>query len=159
MRRSVPLLLLLALGTARAESGPLERFAGSWEGMGTYVLHGVYEPCQEFALSFASPPGAFVFLRGRRVCDRHQESFAGVRMEARDGVLWYGEQKVGRYDGDLVQAAFRQPEGDGGWRNWRMSMRREGDRLVYEESRRMDGEATPMISFAGLLTLQPAPAQ
>jgi hypothetical protein len=154
----VPLLsLLLAAGAARAESGPLEPFAGSWEGRGTYILHGDTTSCREFGLVFASPPGSFVFVSGRRLCDKHQESFTEVRMEARGGALWLGEQRVGSYDADLVQAAFRQPEGDGRWRNWRMSMRREGSTLVYEESRRMDGDATPMISFAGLLTLQPAP--
>ena len=159
MTRSLaPLLsLLLAAGTARADSGPLEPFAGRWEGRGTYILHGETTNCGTFALVFAAPPGSFVFVGGARACDRHQESFTEVRMEARDGALRLGDQQVGSYDGDLVQAAFRQPDGDGRWRNWRMSMRREGTTLVYEESRRMDGDATPMISFAGLLTRQPAP--
>ena len=53
--------------------------------------------------------------------------------------------------GNVLEARFSMPEGNGRIRHWRMSLRREGDTIVYEESRTLDDNTTPLISFAGLL--------
>ncbi len=145
-------LLLLALPlTAQADPS---RFSGSWSGKGTYILAGDLTQCQEFKMSFSGSAESFEFVSGSRKCDKHSESFDNVKMDARDGVLYFYGQKVGEYDGNQLTAAYSIPEGDGRVRHWRMQMRRQGDHLMYEESRRMDNESTPLISFAGLMILE-----
>jgi hypothetical protein len=143
------LLLLPAVAQAAPES-----FNGSWRGKGTYVLEGVITQCREFQMRFSAGEGHFEFLSGFRKCDSHEEAFENVKMEARGGVLYFYGKKVGEYKENEMWAAYRAPEGGGRFRNWRMTMRRQGDHLVYEESRTMDGETTPMISFAGLMILE-----
>ena len=106
--------------------------------------------CGSVDLYFTAQGDTFFFRGGQRTCDKHEEKFGPVRMTYRDGVLYFGEQAVGSYKDGLMQVRYRMPDGNT-FRNWRMSMRREGDSLVYEESRTMEGETTPMISFSGML--------
>ena len=127
-------------------------FTGVWTGKGTYIRSEVLSQCQEFTLTFAGTRDSFEFVHGYRKCDHHDEEFTNVKMEARNGELFFGGQKVGTYTEDgWVKAAYSMPEGNGHVRNWRMTMHRQGDHVMYEESRTLDGEETPLISFAGLL--------
>ncbi len=145
-------LMLIAAG---AQAGGPESFSGKWSGKGTYILNGTMSQCREFAMTFAGTRDSFEFVKGNRKCDNHEEEFANVKMEARGGELFFYGQKVGTYseDGHLT-AAYSAPEGNGRIRNWRMTMHRQGDHMMYEESRTMDGETTPLISFAGLMVVE-----
>ena len=64
---------------------------------------------------------------------------------------WSGK---GTYKDGEMNVSFSQSEGDGNIRHWRMSMRVEGDHLMYEENRRMNDEQAPLISFAGRMIRQ-----
>lgn len=143
----------MVVSAAASAVGP-EIFHGKWSGKGTYIHDGRMSQCSEFTLEFAGTPSSFEFVTGHRKCDFHEEKFYNVKMEARDGVLYFYGQAVGAYTGNELNAAYRAPEGDGRFRNWRMTMRRQGDHLMYEESRTMEGETTPLISFSGLLFRQ-----
>ncbi len=125
-------------------------FAGDWKGQGVYILNGDLTQCTGFDMKFAVINETFEFTSGSRVCDKHSEQFITVQMKMNNGRLMIGDMTVGSYDGDFLEASFRAPDGNS-FRNWRMTMRRQGDHVIYEESRRMDGETTPLISFAGLL--------
>jgi len=129
------------------------QFSGGWSGRGTYIYAGEMTNCSGFTLGFHATKTRFTFARGQRVCDKHQEAFPPVSMDYRDGKLFFNGQVVGQYDGTTLTATYRMPDGNS-FRIWRMSMRREGQHLVYEESRTMQGETTPLISFAGLLMAQ-----
>jgi hypothetical protein len=74
-------------------------------------------------------------------------------MTYKEGNVFFNNMKVGTYTENQMDVFFRAPDGNT-FRNWRMTMRRDGNTMLYEESRTMDGETTPMISFAGLMTLQ-----
>lgn len=126
-------------------------FNGQWEGQGTYIYQGDITHCPTFRMEFIGDAKSFEFASGMRNCEKHREEFAPVTMEFRDGSLYFYGQKVGELKDNVLTAWFRAPEEDGRFRNWRMSMRREGQHMVYEESRTMDGETTPLISFTGLL--------
>lgn len=130
-----------------------ETFSGTWSGKGTYILHGDMTQCSQFQLVFSATDSSFTFVSGNRSCEKHEEVFYKVTMTYKNGGLFFGDQRVGSYDGNYLQTAFSMPDGNS-TRHWRMSMRRQGDHLIYEESRTMDGEVTPMISFAGLLIRQ-----
>lgn len=145
-------LLMLALPLS-AHADP-SIFSGNWSGKGTYILSGDMTQCQEFKMSFAGSANNFEFVSGSRKCDKHSENFDNVKMEARDGVLYFYGQKVGEYDDKQLSAFYSIPEGGGRVRHWRMQMRRQGDHMMYEESRTMDDEKTPLISFAGLMILE-----
>lgn len=136
-----------ALGTHPSE------FVGTWSGKGTYIFNGDMTQCAQMLMVFTATDVTFTFDSGSRVCDKHSETFYKVTMRYQDGKFFFGNQQVGTYDGQVMTLAYREPDGDT-FRNWRMSMRRQGDHLMYEESRVMDGEQTPLISFAGLLTRQ-----
>lgn len=142
--------IFMTLATVWAEPS---NFAGSWSGQGTYILDGQMTNCSRMFLQFSAQGDQFVFESGERVCEKHSEKFYRVAMTLKDGVIYFGTTPAGSYSGNHLEAHFRQPDGDT-FRNWRMSMRREGDTLVYEESRTMDGKETPLISFAGLLQRQ-----
>lgn len=140
---------LIALISFSSQAIPTQ-FIGSWKGQGTYIHAGALTNCHDFELSFEATPTTFTFASGYRDCDAHYETFYPVTMEYRDGLLYFGTEIVGSYDGDILQATYRMPDGDS-FRIWRMSMRKSGDHLLYEESRTMEGESTPLISFSGLL--------
>lgn len=146
--RHLFILILLSLSASSAFAGP-EVFDGTWNGKGTYILHGDLTQCSVLELTFSSTADTFTFASGRRVCDKHSEEFYAVTMQFKNGQLFFNGQVVGSYDGNKLDAFYSAPDGES-TRHWRMSMRREGDHLMYEESRTMEGETTPMISFAGL---------
>ncbi len=148
------ILIAIACFTITSQANPTPNvFSGTWNGKGTYVLNGEISQCSEFQLVFSSTADTFTFVRGHRVCDHHSEKFYKVDMTYRDGKLFFYGTEVGSYDGNTLQASYRAPDGNT-YRNWRMFMRREGSNLMYEESRIMDGEADPLISFAGMLVLE-----
>lgn len=155
MRISVKLFFLLSaiLPIFSFASDP-STFEGQWKGKGTYILNGEITQCSLMQLGFETSNGRFSFLAGKRICEKHEEDFYRVDMAYQDGILYYNGKKVGEFDGNFLKAAFRAQEPSGKFRNWRMSMHRQGKHLMYEESRTMDGESTPMISFAGLLILE-----
>lgn len=128
-------------------------FDGTWKGKGTYILKGDMTECSEFELTFSTYNDIFTFESGHRVCEKHSETFYKVPMRFKDGILYFNGLKVGSYDGNRLEAHYRMPDGNS-FRNWRMSMRREGQNMVYEESRTMEGETEPLISFAGLVIKQ-----
>jgi hypothetical protein len=141
-------LILLPLIAPAAFAGP-EVFEGTWNGKGTYILEGDLTQCSELELTFSANATTFTFVSGRRVCDKHSEQFYPVTMQYRNGELFFNGQLVGNYDGNTLNAYYSMPDGDS-VRHWRMFMRREVNHLMYEESRTMEGETTPMISFSGL---------
>lgn len=149
-------MVCLLIGALTAQASP-DIFAGTWKGRGTYIDKGVMSNCAHVELSFAASAEEFSFEAGSRECDFHNETFYRVPMNYKDGKLYFYGEVVGKYDGNVLEAGYRAPDGNS-FRNWRMSMRREGDHLMYEESRTMDGDSTPVISFAGMLVLQRAPA-
>lgn len=149
-RVAISVLMLFLTGSAFADP---DVFVGNWSGKGTYILSGDMTQCSLMKLEFAATATEFTFVSGRRECEKHTEDFYEVTMEYRDGNLYYFGQKVGTYDGNVLTAGFRAPDGNS-FRNWRMTMRREGNNLMYEESRTMEGQVTPLISFAGLLIKQ-----
>lgn len=144
------LIILLSWNSANASP---EQFMGTWGGQGTYIFNGEMTQCSEFRMEFEATENTFTFASGNRVCDKHSEEFYRVTMSYSGGVLYFNGQVVGSYDGNTLEAQFRAPDGDS-FRNWRMLMRRQGNHVMYEESRRMDGDDTPLISFAGLMILQ-----
>ncbi len=123
---------------------------GRWVGEGTYILDGEITYCDHVELVFSSSNGEFVFEEGSRNCSKHNETFYRVSTDVANGEVLFAGQVVGHYTDTTVQMGFRQPDGNS-FRNWRMSMRRQGNHLMYEESRTMEGESTPLISFAGVL--------
>ena len=143
--------LLFAAFTAAADPST---FAGTWNGKGTYILAGDLYQCSFTSFSFEGGNGSFTFAKGRRECDKHQEDFYRVTMTYRDGKLYFNNMEVGSYTANTLEARYRMPD-NGSFRNWRMFMRREGNHLMYEESRTMEGETTPLISFAGMQILDP----
>jgi len=140
-------------GESISKSGP-EQFIGKWKGQGTYILNGVITNCPVVEMEFKATADSFEFTTGRRVCEQHQETFYKVNMGFSQGKLTFGKEIVGDVNGSVLTSGYRMPEGDGRFRIWRMSMRKEGKHLMYEESRTMEGETTPMISFAGMLVLE-----
>ncbi len=144
-----PLLLFFSIS---AHATP-EVFKGSWQGKGTYIFNGDLTQCASVGLIFDATLNTFRFVGGNRTCDKHQEQFFPVSMTFRDGLIYFNGQKVGSYTSNTLEAQYRMPEGNS-FRNWRMFMRREGNHLMYEESRTMEGEKTPLISFSGLLVIQ-----
>ncbi len=152
MKHSIVIGLLL-LFAPTAFAGP-EIFAGEFSGKGTYILDGDLTQCREFKMVFSASESTFTFVSGNRVCDKHSEQFYTVTMRYKDNLLYWNGKVVGGYDGNTLHAQYRMPDGNS-YRNWRMFMRKEGNHVMYEESRIMDGETTPLISFAGLLIAQP----
>ena len=150
------LFILIAAMTSSAFATGLDAagFAGNWSGKGTYIFDGDLTQCSEMRMQFFADENRFVFVGGGRKCEKHEEQFYQVAMTYRDGNLYFGQQIVGTYDGNEMNVNFSQPEGDGGMRHWRMSMRVEGDHLMYEESRTMNDDQTPLISFAGMMQRQ-----
>ena len=125
-------------------------FSGEWKGKGTYIYDGDLTQCSAFEMGFKATKTRFVFNEGFRNCDKHKEKFSKVTMRYKNGKLFYGGQEVGSYDGQTLEARYRMLDGSR-YRVWRMFMRRQGDHLMYEESRRMEGDDTPLISFSGLM--------
>lgn len=131
--------------------GPAQ-FAGSWTGTGVYRLKEQQSFCRVFEMKFEGNKYLMTFGGGERVCDAHNEKFAPVSMAYQEGKLYYNGKVVGSITGNVLEARFSAPEGNGNIRNWRMSMRKEGNNMVYEESRTMNNDKTPLISFAGILS-------
>jgi len=153
--KSYVFVLLTAMASSAFAAGlDTVGFAGSWSGKGTYIFDGHLTQCSEMRMEFFANENQFVFVGGGRTCENHEEQFYQVAMTYRDGQLFFGQQAVGTYDGNEMNVAFSQPEGNGDIRHWRMSMRVEGDHLMYEESRRMNDDSTPLISFAGMMQRQ-----
>ena len=134
-------------------SATLPDIDGRWVGEGTYILDGEITYCDHVELIFSSTDSEFIFESGNRSCTKHNETFYRVSTEVANGEVSFAGMIVGEYTESTVQMGFRQPDGDT-FRNWRMSLRRQGNHLMYEESRTMDGETTPLISFAGVLVKQ-----
>ncbi|MFN8846940.1 MAG: hypothetical protein ACK5V3_17920 [Bdellovibrionales bacterium] len=131
-----------------------ENFKGTWQGTGVYKFKATQNICDQAEFVFAGDHSFIEFISGFRKCGNHFEKFDRVRLDFRDGKFYFGDFVVGEMTGPVVSLRFSAPEADGKIRHWRMSMRREGKHLVYEESRTMEGEVTPLISFVGLLILQ-----
>ncbi len=148
--------LVLSCSAFAAESSVnLDSFEGTWEGKGTYVLRGDLYECGFFKMAFTKTDTTFTFAYGHRTCLKHSETFEPVTLVYHEGGLFYVDQngkeiQVGTYSNHKMTVGFDMPDPKGGIRHWEMSMRAEGNNLMYEERRIMDEEASPMISFAGL---------
>lgn len=145
--------LFLFLNTAYGENRILN-FAGDWSGQGTYVHEGDFKYCSIMTLNFFASSTIFRFGGGERVCEDHSEKFYEVEMTYENGLVMMGSFPVGTYNDNEMNVSFSAPDPEGGTRHWRMSMRVEGDHLMYEERRTMNDETTPLISFAGILKRQ-----
>jgi hypothetical protein len=154
MKLSLMIISMLLGFNVWADSKGAEQFSGSWSGTGVYQLQGVQTFCRTFELKFDGNNDLMNFMGGKRECDSHNEAFVQVAMAVQAGKLFYNGQQVGTITDNVLETSFSMPEGNGHVRHWRMSMRKEGNTLVYEESRRMDGEENPLISFAGILIKQ-----
>lgn len=143
--------LLFISPLAMADLAP---FTGHWKGRGVYQLEGKQTNCAEVDFGFSADGKMIEFTFGSRSCDEHKETFDRVVVDYENGKLMFAGTQVGTYKDGLFSIAFSAPNGDGRTRHWRMTMRAEGDTLVYEESRRIDSNSTPMISFAGLMKKQ-----
>ena len=166
MHQLIFVLFLFGFSQIKAETNSLifnstksalslpSQFKGKWKGTGIYRINGVQSFCKESEFVFDGSEKFIEFTTGFRNCDFHSERFDLVRLDYKDGKFYFGTFAVGELIENTMHLRFSAPEADGKIRHWRMSMRREGDHLVYEESRTMDNEFTPMISFVGLLTLQ-----
>ncbi|MFN8792053.1 MAG: hypothetical protein ACK5Y2_11415 [Bdellovibrionales bacterium] len=146
------LMSLLVLVSAQAQSHlDPSQFSGEWQGSGIYSLSGEHHHCPVFFMKFQGSRWLMNFEGGHRECGPIREKFAPVGMAYDKGQLYYNGRVVGEVKGNVLEARFSMPEGNGRVRHWRMSLRREGDTIVYEESRTLDNATTPLISFAGLL--------
>ena len=145
--------VLLALSGIKPANAAPEVFAGKWVGKGTYILEGRMTQCADFEMVFGAARNTFTFVSGHRVCDSHSEQFYPVTMQVKEGQILFNGQVVGTYVDNKMDVSFSMPD-EKGMRHWRMSMRREGDTMIYEESRTMNQDSTPVISFAGLLQIQ-----
>lgn len=152
MKHTIWILAALLLSPVAGASP--EIFAGKFSGKGTYILDGDMTQCGGFEMVFSASKSTFTFVSGNRNCDKHSEQFYPVTMQYKNNLLYFNGKVVGGYDGSTLHAFYRMPDGNS-FRNWRMFMRREGKHVMYEESRTMDGEVTPLISFAGLLIEEP----
>lgn len=130
-----------------------DAFNGTWSGKGVYRRDGLTTNCQ-MNVEFFGESSTFRFVSGDRACERHSEVFDPVLMHVVDGLLVWNGMEVGTFANNFVTVDIRVPEGNGRIRHYRMSMRMEGSVLTYEESRRMDGDAEPLITFAGVLVRQ-----
>lgn len=146
--------LVSSMSLASTASANPSKFAGDWLGKGTYILRGDLYQCSVVKFGFSATDTGFVFEYGGRECDKHKESFGRVEMTYKDGGLYYFGTKVGEYTDDKIEVSFSMPDDKGDMRHWRMSMRAEGNNLMYEERRILNDETTPMISFAGLMIKQ-----
>lgn len=150
--------LLIAVSifiSAGAAADSLDAFAGTWSGKGTYILEGDLYQCGGFEMAFSKTAEKFVFEVGSRACDKHSEKFERVELYFHDNGMFYRDEKaveykVGSYANGQMELSYDMPDSAGGIRHWRMSMRAEGNNLMYEERRIMDNNVTPTISFAGL---------
>jgi hypothetical protein len=133
--------------------GP-EQFTGKYVGTGVYRLKDQQTFCKYVQMSFEGNNLLMNFGGGERICDNHSEKFAPVAMAYKEGKLYFNGRVVGEINGNVLVANYSAPEGNGNVRHWRMSMRKEGNNLMYEESRIMNDETTPLISFAGIMALE-----
>jgi|GEM_PF-2584510 len=139
------------LGNSSFAEVRIQDFSGNWSGKGVYILNGDLTTCSIMKLEFFANSTDFSFVGGERICEKHDEIFYRVDMSYKNGIVFIGNMMVGTYSENLMNVSFSQPEGNGNTRHWRMSMRVEGDHLIYEESRTMNDESTPLISFSGML--------
>lgn len=148
----ITLITVFSVTAGASVTGPL-MFQGNWEGTGVYYIDGQRAFCPLFEMSYEATEDTLVFSSGKRECETHYEEFDPVRLtyNKEDGGLYFFGQQVGTLEDNLINMGFEAPQSDGRIRVWRMSMRKEGNTLVYEESRIMKGEEDPVISFAGLL--------
>jgi len=145
------LALGLILGSHQAEAKNPKVYNGKWVGKGIYLRNGVQAYCPNFELVFKADGQALEFSSGKRVCESHSEVFDKVTITTKNGGVYWGDSKIGAFDGSLLGLEFRMPEQGGGTRIYRMSMRVEGPNMIYEESRRLAGQDKPVITFAGVL--------
>lgn len=157
MKITFAALCLILSCSAFADNTPVttDAFVGSWEGQGTYVLQGDLYGCDFFKMVFTKTDTTFTFAYGRRNCLKHSETFETVTLNAHDGGMFYVDQngkeiQVGTFSAHKMTVGFDMPDPKGGIRHWEMSMRADGDNLMYEERRIMNDDKTPMISFAGM---------
>lgn len=127
-------------------SGP-EQFSGHWQGKGIWVRGGVQKVCSLVKMEFHGTPEHFQFSSGERICEDFQQTFDREDLDIRGEDVLYQGQLVGHLKDNLFSLEFIE----GGERVYRMSMRREGNRLSYEESMRLKNESTPLLSFVGVL--------
>lgn len=153
MFKKLLILFFLLIPSAFAQNRILD-FAGNWMGKGTYIYDGHMTQCSVMRLNFYADASTFVFEGGERVCDEHSEKFYKIVMNYKDGIVTIGNEVVGTYDGNEMNVNYSMPDANGGVRHWRMSMRVEGNNLIYEERRIMNNDSTPLISFAGMLIRQ-----
>ncbi len=146
------ILFALLLAPICSMAADPQIFEGEWSGKGVYLKDGYNSACPTFNLSFETKPRSLKFSSGNRVCERHEETFAPVEMQFADGNLYWNGRKIGTIQGNYLTVSFRAPEPNGQIRNYRMSMRRQGSTLVYEESRTMNSDVEPLIVFSGVLT-------
>lgn len=142
---ALALTLVTSFGFAKSDG-----FTGDWVGKGTYVLNGRLTQCSSFQLVFLADSQKFEFVSGGRTCDEHSEKFVPIHLDLKNGSAFYNGQNVGTYSDNKMDLSFRMPAGDT-VTQWRMSMHRQGDHLVYEESLTTEGQVSPTISFAGLV--------
>lgn len=124
-------------------------FKGDWSGTGSYELKGTKTFCPEFEMQFDGNRYLMNFMGGFRNCEAHQEKFASVAMAFDKGNIFYNGQVVGTLKGNVLNVQFSMPEGNGNVRHWKMKMMIQDDSLIYEESRTMNNETTPLIYFLG----------
>jgi hypothetical protein len=153
MFKKIIISFFLLMGSTHATNQILN-FSGDWSGLGTYIYDGQVMSCQVMELQFFADSSTFRFKGGQRVCESHSEKFYQVDMSYKEGKVFIGSQVVGTYEGNEMNVSFSMPDPNGGIRHWRMSMRVEGNHLMYEERRLMNDEQTPLISFAGMLVRQ-----
>jgi hypothetical protein len=153
MLKKLTLIFFLMIPTVFGQNRILD-FSGDWAGKGTYILDGHLTQCSVMRLKFYADAKKFIFDGGERVCDEHSEKFYTVVMTYENGSVSIGNEIVGTYNDNEINVSYSMPDADGQIRHWRMSMRVEGNNLVYEERRIMNNDSTPYISFAGMLIRQ-----
>ena len=144
-------LAALLLASPLAQAKVLKVYNGKWVGKGIYLRNGIQAYCHNFEVVLKADKQEIEFTSGKRVCETHSEVFDKVTITTKDGGVYWGNQKIGSFDGSLLGLEFKMPEPGGGTRHYRMSMRVEGPHMTYEESRRMVGQEKPVITFAGVL--------
>jgi hypothetical protein len=147
------MVLAYAPSVTAGESGP-EQFAGTWRGKGVHITNGEITLCSLVEIIFASDGTDFANVGGKRICETHQMIIDKDRAEVRDGKLIFRDQVIGGFEGNTMYVMLVAHPKEEKSRTWRMSMRREGDTLIYEDSRSTEGDTTPHTSFAALMTLQ-----
>ncbi len=150
---TVVLFIFSLPALANFESKGAEIFNGSWQGEGLYRRNGETSDCRVFQMTFEGKANSLKFVTGERQCETHSEIFDPVQMFVVGEQLTWNGMQVGTIKDGFVTVEFKVPQEDKKIRHYRMSMRVEGSVMTYEESRRIVGETEPVITFAGIMTL------